>query len=64
MRTSNNRLNQDGHVYDGFDYDLQVWVAGGKVQPCSHPRAMRCGCMADKHKYQHIGRARAEEGLK
>ena len=26
-----------------YDYDLQVWVVDGKVQPCSHPASMSSG---------------------
>jgi hypothetical protein len=31
---------RDGHVWNGFDYALQVWVVEGVVQPCGHPPAM------------------------
>ena len=30
----------DGHVWNGFDYALQVWVVEGVVQPCGYPPAM------------------------
>jgi len=32
-----------GHVWTGFDYDLQVWVVGGVIQRCGHPETMRLG---------------------
>jgi hypothetical protein len=28
---------RDGHVWNGFDYALQVWVVEGVVRPCGHP---------------------------
>ena len=31
---------RDGHVWNGFDDALQVWVVEGVVQPCGHPPAM------------------------
>jgi hypothetical protein len=31
---------RDGHVWNGFDYALQVWVVEGVVPPCGHPPAM------------------------
>jgi hypothetical protein len=31
---------RDGHVWNGFDDALQVWVVKGVVQPCGHPLAM------------------------
>lgn len=30
-----------GRVWNGFDYDLQVWVAHGIIQRCGHPDTMR-----------------------
>ncbi len=30
-----------GRVWDGFDYELQVWVANGIIQSCGHPQTMR-----------------------
>ncbi len=32
---------QAGTVFNGYDYDLQVWVVRGIVQPCGHPARMR-----------------------
>ena len=32
-----------GAVWDGYDYDLQVWVVGGIVKPCSHPTSAHHG---------------------
>jgi hypothetical protein len=30
-----------GRVWNGFDYELQVWVANGIIQGCGHPQTMR-----------------------
>src|SRR5713226_7686913 len=30
-----------GRVWNGFDYELQVWVADGIIQRCGHPDTMR-----------------------
>lgn len=30
-----------GRVWNGFDYELQVWVANGIIQRCGHPDTMR-----------------------
>ena len=30
-----------GRVWNGFDYQLQVWVKDGCVLPCGHPEQMR-----------------------
>ena len=40
---------KDGKVFNGFDYDLQVWVIKGIVQRCGHPESMDCQCNARIH---------------
>ena len=30
-----------GRVWNGFDYELQVWVIDGTIQNCGHPAMMR-----------------------
>jgi hypothetical protein len=30
-----------GGVWNGFDYELQVWVANGIIQRCGHRQTMR-----------------------
>ena len=30
-----------GRVWNGFDYELQVWVVDGIIQRCGHPDTMR-----------------------
>ena len=32
---------QHGRVWNGFDYELQVWVVNGIIQHCGHPDTMR-----------------------
>lgn len=40
MRESSDEI-QDGFVWNGFDYALQVWVGDGVIMPCAHPNRMR-----------------------
>ena len=49
-RQSSDVLSKDGTIYDGFDYNLQVWVEEGIVQPCGHiaPIATEC-CNSRKY---------------
>lgn len=35
MRESGDEI-KDGVVFNGFDYELQVWVKDGIVQKCGH----------------------------
>lgn len=42
-RTSNDEI-RNGAVYNGFDYNLQVWVQDGIVRPCAHPLTMGANC--------------------
>lgn len=44
-------------VIDGYDYDVQVWVRGGLVQNCGHPRG-ECGCNARRYAGFTIDKAR------
>ena len=41
MRTSSDEVSAAGLVINGYDYDLQVWVQRGVIQPCAHPLTMR-----------------------
>lgn len=56
-RTSDDEI-KDGRVHHGFDYQLQVWVVAGFVQPCAHPESMRAHGQACCHQHtlagQHI----------
>ncbi|GEM_PF-2659318 len=41
-----------GRIWNGFDYQLQVWVRNGIVQPCGHPARMRTsGPCCAQHAY-------------
>ena len=40
-RQSSDELAPDGTIFNGFDYNVQVWVLGGMVQPCGHPEEMQ-----------------------
>jgi hypothetical protein len=39
-RISGNEIRY-GRVWNGFDYELQVWVRDGIIQNCGHPEMMR-----------------------
>lgn len=50
MRLSND-IFKDGIVFDGYDYDLQVWVTNGIIEDCGHPITMKeVGC-CKSHEY-------------
>ena len=44
-RLSGDELHK-GNVWNGFDYELQVWVVDGIVQRCGHPAVMSPCCTA------------------
>lgn len=37
MSRESSNVYKNGLLYNGFDYDLQVWVINGIVKDCSHP---------------------------
>jgi len=39
-RTSTDEI-RDGRVFNGYDYNLQVWVSNGVIDDCAHPAAMQ-----------------------
>jgi len=45
-RQTDDKLAPDGTVWDGYDYNLQVWVRRGVVLCCGHPDPAFCGCNA------------------
>jgi DNA-binding transcriptional regulator YiaG len=50
------RLSTDevvnGHIHNGFDYNLQIWIIRGVIQPCTHPARMReRGFCCNQNKY-------------
>ncbi|HXH21866.1 MAG TPA: hypothetical protein VNN10_07535 [Dehalococcoidia bacterium] len=55
-RLSSDEL-RDGHVFNGFDYNIQVWVVEGIIRSCGHPAWMRAGvpcCSAYRYAGQPI----------
>ena len=48
-RTSSDEVIS-GAVWNGYDYNLQIWVIEGTVQPCSHPASMGSNC-CNQRKY-------------
>lgn len=43
---------RDGRVWNGFDYQLQVWVKDGIILDCEHPEYMRRdGPCCDRNRY-------------
>jgi len=53
---------KDGEIFNGFDYDLQVWVKNGIVQICGH-LSPECGCNQRKYAELPVARARILEAL-
>jgi hypothetical protein len=67
MRESNDELDSEGRLFNGYDYELQVWVVEGRVQPCGHPRKIeRAGpcCTADRYQGALLEDARAAEAAR
>lgn len=48
-RISDNYYRDDGRLYNGYDYDKQVWVLNGKYQRCGHFDDMDCQCYGKEH---------------
>lgn len=40
---------RNGRLINGYDYDEQLWVKGGKYISCGHPEDMDCGCHGRLH---------------
>lgn len=64
-RLSNNQVDQNGKLINGYDYDKQCWVLGGIIQDCGHPKPGEyapalgrawegCSCYGRKHKGEVI----------
>lgn len=45
-----------GRVWNGFDYELQVWVVDGTLQRCGHPETMRLQDRSCCNAYRLAGR--------
>jgi hypothetical protein len=46
-----------GRVWNGFDYELQVWVVNGMIQGCGHPETMRLQGRSCCNAYRLAGRS-------
>ena len=46
-----------GRVWNGFDYELQVWVANGITQRCGHRKTMRSVCPPSCNAYRLAGQS-------
>jgi hypothetical protein len=47
-RTSNDELNAEGLLINGYDYARQCWVVNGLYAECGHPERHR-GCWGCNH---------------
>ena len=54
-----------GYLFNGFDYNVHVWVVDGAIHRCGHPASMRAGgvpyCNAYRYAGQPIARVRGAE---
>jgi hypothetical protein len=48
---------RDGRVWNGFDYELQLWVVNGIIQHCGHPDTMRSAKNFCCNAYRLAGRS-------
>ncbi|MBA7687288.1 hypothetical protein ES703_95749 [subsurface metagenome] len=62
-RTSRDQFDSNGQLVNGFDYDLQCWVRGGRVVDCGHPAGSDCDCTGRRHRGRKIMLVRRLEGL-
>ena len=62
-RTTRDQFDKTGQLVNGFDYDLQCWVKGGRVVDCGHPAGSECDCSGRRHKGRRIELVRRLEGF-
>lgn len=62
-RSSRDQFDKTGQLVNGFDYDLQCWVKGGRVLDCGHPAGSDCDCTGRKHRGRRIELVRRLEGF-
>ncbi len=43
-------------LYNGYDYEKQVWVLNGTYQRCGHMDEMNCGCYGKVHAGERVER--------
>ena len=71
-RTSDQQYNK-GNLWNGFDYDLQVWVEKGTILNCGHPMKINenvpiglggleytCNCNARIHAGRSLAEVKAK----
>jgi hypothetical protein len=53
------RLSSDelrlGRLFNGFDYQIQVWVVDGLIRGCAHPATMRSAGVPCCNAYLYAG---------
>lgn len=62
-RTGRDQFDKAGQLVNGFDYDLQCWVKGGRVVDCGHPSGSDCDCSGRRHTGRKIVLVRRLERL-
>ena len=48
-RKSDQIMNTEGRLMDGYDYENQAWVKRGRYIRCGHPEGMDCNCYGKLH---------------
>ena len=63
-RVSEDEL-REGYVFNGFDYNVQLWIVDGVVRRCGHPASMRLRgvpcCNAYRYASQPVARVPGAE---
>ena len=44
-----------GYLFNGFDYNIHVWVVDGDIRRCAHPASMRAGGVPCCNAYRYAG---------
>ena len=50
-----------GYLYNGYDYENQVWVVKGRYVRCGHPDTMNCGCYGREHEGKYVDPTRRKK---
>ena len=53
MRQSTDEYRH-GFLFNGYDYENQAWVKGGRYLRCGHPATMRCMCYGRLHEGEFV----------
>ena len=59
-RVSRDDYDREGDLRNGYDYELQVWVLGYKVQECGHLSSDPDCCQASRFAGQDIRLVRSQ----